>query len=487
MAAKSVTRRRLLEPIAPPREICLELEDNSSLEVSASDFFRVREARDPNPAAARMAGQFVEDNRPILDLMGVTTDRDFDGRELKLRLRASNTIGAVPLISPTSAAQDFGLVIQPRFPWIGLGPMLAEMGWRIAPTPLRLPLLKRSERRVPLWVMSFMILSRLRSLLDAADRRFEITDDVRSAPRGSVNWQRYATQSLPRAMFMRVPCAYPDLSYDRLLMGAIRYSVELHLRSLETQVTHGAFVHRLIEWAGEILRRVQSFPIFVPTTSVVTMWMRRPLRASAFAEGLQAIEWTCEERGLAGTSDLHGIPWHLPMDRFFEAWVETVFGQVATRFAGQVRRARLVETRRQITWSPPRLGTQRALEPDLVIEVGGATLIVDAKYKRHWEELSRGGWPEADVITKESHRNDLLQVLAYSGLADTQTVIGCLTYPCSIENWRSLRDRGRLIHRAEIASGERSVHLWLTAVPMAANLAEITAPLEQELRRALNQ
>jgi len=27
--------------------------------------------------------------------------------------------------------------------------MLAEMGWLVSPTPLRLPLLKRSERRVP--------------------------------------------------------------------------------------------------------------------------------------------------------------------------------------------------------------------------------------------------------------------------------------------------------------------------------------------------
>ncbi len=44
----------------------------------------------------------------------------------------------------------------------------------------------------------------------------------------------------------------------------------------------------------------------------------------SFVEGLQAIHWTVEERGLAGLSDLEGIPWTMPMEQFFEAWVETV-------------------------------------------------------------------------------------------------------------------------------------------------------------------
>src|ERR1039458_2651480 len=94
--------------------------------------------------------------------------------------------GNVPLlmrgcISPLTAHHDLGLVVQPRFPWAGIGPMLAEMGWLISPTPLKLPPLKRSERRVPLWVLSFMVLARFKALLDRLDRRFEGTTETRSA------------------------------------------------------------------------------------------------------------------------------------------------------------------------------------------------------------------------------------------------------------------------------------------------------------------
>jgi hypothetical protein len=99
--------------------------------------------------------------------------------------------------------------------------MLADMGWKVAPTPLKLPLLRRSERRVPAWVLSSMILVRLQALLDSLTRRFESTTELRTAPRGRVDWADYAQGQIPRGQFVAVPCTYPDLRDDRILKGAI--------------------------------------------------------------------------------------------------------------------------------------------------------------------------------------------------------------------------------------------------------------------------
>ena len=112
------------------------------------------------------------------------------------------------------------------------------------------------------------------------------------------------------------------------------------------------------------------------------------------------------------------------------------------------------------------------------------TLIVDAKYKRHWEEL-QNPWSRVEEELREQHRNDLLQVLAYANLARTSKVIACLAYPCSPQNWASLRERGRLIHRAELTVGSRSLNLWLTALPMATAVERIAVPLADDLREAL--
>ncbi|MEO8051753.1 MAG: hypothetical protein ABI833_15145 [Acidobacteriota bacterium] len=469
-------------------EVCLELEDHSIVRRSAIDFFQLRKIGDPQTVAARAARlteQFIVQNRALMSLLDVRVDRDFDGRDVRLLIQSGNAVGAMPLISPTTARPDYGLVVQPRFPWAGIGPMLAEMGWRISPTPLRLPLLLRSERRVPVWVLSFMILVRLKALLDSLDRRFELTNETLRAPRGTVHWGDYARRSMPTANFLSIPCTFPDLRDDRLLKGAVRHAVERQLRALETQKEHGAFVHRLIEFGQRLLLRVQTMPVYTPSSMVLASWLQRPFRTQPFINGLQAIEWTIEERGLAGLSDREGIPWKMPMDQFFEAWVETIFRVVARRTGGQMKVGRKRETIHPINWEPPYLGSQKTLVPDVWLEFDSTTIIVDAKYKRHWEEL-RNPWSTVEEALREQHRADLLQVLAYANLARTSKVIACLAYPCSAQNWASLRERGRLIHRAELTIGSRSLHLWLTALPMATAVEQIAGPLSDELRAGLH-
>ena len=117
------------------------------------------------------------------------------------------------------------------------------------------------------------------------------------------------------------------------------------------------------------------------------------------------------------------------------------------------------------------------------MEWDSVTLIVDAKYKRHWEELQQSSWINLERELREQHRHDLLQVLAYANLAQTPKVIACLVYPCSSRSWDSLRERGRLVHRAELTAGARSIHLWLTAVPMAASVERIASAIADEFRR----
>jgi hypothetical protein len=468
--------------VEPSRDVCLELQDHTTVAKSAADFFGVRGAVDPASQAARLAEQFISQNRAFFDLIQVTVRRDYDGNDVVLVIQSASAVGALPLLSPLNAKLDFGLIVQPRFPWDGIGPMLAEMGWLISPSPLRLPLLKRSERRVPPWVLSFMVLARLKALLDRLERRFEIVREARPAPKGNVDWTEYCTREMSRAKFLSVPCTFPDLRDDRQLKGAIRFTLEKQLRSLETQREQGSFVHRLISFAESLRLRVQAVASHRPGAQEVGRWMRRPLRNEVFTEGLQAIDWTVEERGLAGLSDLEGIPWTMPMEQFFEAWVETLMRTVALRTGGSLRVARRRETIAPLSWEPPYDGSQRSLIPDLLLELDGITVVVDAKYKRHWEELQERGWYGQEPDVRDLHRQDLLQVLAYANLARSATVICCLVYPCTLATWESLRQRRRLFHQADLPNPGRRIEVWLTAIPMSAAISQFAEPLAEQIR-----
>ena len=108
-------------------------------------------------------------------------------------------------------------------------------------------------------------------------------------------------------------------------------------------------------------------------------------------------------------------------------------------------------------------------------------MIVDAKYKRHWEELQHQSWRSADELLREQHRGDLLQVLAYATLSSARNVVCCLVYPCSSETWNALRERRRLIHKAVINVGARALHLWLAAIPMTMSSDHVALLFSREL------
>ena len=456
--------------MASIRGTCFEGSDFSLVRIPAKMLIQGEPPRYPEQQAGRLAQQFVQQNRGLLADFGVTPRVSYDGKHLDVELETSSKIGALPLLSPTTGRPDYGLIIRPRFEWLGIGGMLAQMGWRVVPTPLRLPLLPGSERKIPLWVLSTIILFRLRALLNGLDRQFELTTAYLPAPRGTVDWQQYATKQLPGAQFLQVPCQFPDLRDDLDLMAAIHFTLRKQLASLNTQRHVGPLVMQLIELCISLLEKVRSVPAIQPSTNMLLAWTNKSLQSNVFREGLQAVEWTIDNRGLAGLADLRGLPWILSMETFFEAWVETAVSRLARNIGGTVHVGRKRDTIVPFQWEPPYSGSQRYLLPDVILERENETIIFDAKYKRHWEELALTQWHRMDEIIRKEHRQDLLQVLAYAATKSKAKVTCCLVYPCQSKTWESLRERGRLYHRANIPAGSRQLNLILMAIPMSYDL-----------------
>ena len=58
----------------------------------------------------------------------------------------------------------------------------------------------------------------------------------------------------------------------------------------------------------------------------------------------------------------------MPMEEFFEAWVETVVSELAKQTGGVMRIGRKRETVAPIIWDPPYAGSQKYLLPDVILE-----------------------------------------------------------------------------------------------------------------------
>ena len=433
---------------------------------------------DPVEQAARLGQHFLTRNRAILASLDVESSLSYTNSNININFQSSSTVGTVPLISPTTGRPDFSLVIEPRLGWLGLGEMLGTMGWKVLPNIMtNLPLLPRSARDIPRWVMAAIIIPRIEIILNMIQRRFEYTEEDLSHPRGTINWGAYVSHELPRMQLLRVPCRFPELINDRELRAALHYVLRVQLSSLETQRSAGYFVLVLIDRCQKLIRMVNDVSPKAPTPKQLYSWMHVSIRNENFLKGLQAIEWTVEEKGLAGVTDLEGLPWRLSMDQFFEGWVESVVGKLAPRIGARVKVGRKQETVVPISWEKSYLGSQKSLRPDLVLEREDEVIIIDAKYKDHWEDLQAHRWTSLEDQIREAHRTDLLQVLAYSTLFNAPKITACLVYPCRKETWTSLKERGQFFRRASVHSGHRQVNLVLTSVPMCAKQEDVIESL----------
>jgi 5-methylcytosine-specific restriction endonuclease McrBC regulatory subunit McrC len=319
-------------------------------------------------------------------------------------------------------------------------------------------------------------------MLTRLNRRFELRAEDRSTIRGRVDWATYASRRMPSAQLLSVPCVFPDLAEDAELKAAIHFVLRKQLQSLVSQRSAGVVVLELVQLCETLLENVAQFAPRAPHPSQFERWERRPMPGHAFGDGLESMRWTVEDRGIAGTCDLSGLPWRLEMDTFFEAYIETLASRLVPRIGGTVSTGRRRQTVSPIAWDPPFLGSQKHLLPDVVIDQGDSTIILDAKYKEHWEDLNVERWADLEAELRERHRADLLQVLAYSTLFATEKITCCLIYPCRQTTWTSLRERGALVHKAMVGGDGRSVRLILTAVPMGFHLDEVIENLSAALR-----
>lgn len=483
--ARAAPRRRSLPRLSSARVASgtRAVPDSSTAFIPSQDWLG-GEGSDPAGSSEKRAESIIATNRGLLQDFGVTAAV---GRRLGqpgLLVQTSARIGALPLLSPVTGRVDFGLIVEPRFQWSSAGDMLAGMGFRVVPDLLPLPELPQSERRVPPWVLSTVVLARVTRLLEVIQRRFVISEGDRPAPQGAVLWDQYATRRIAHGQALRVPCRYPELRDDEELRSAIHWVVRHHRDALLGQTAAGIVVHQLLGVCDSMLAKLRGSAPRIPMGNMRSNIQRQAIASRVFREGLQAIDWTVDDRGLAGLSDLSGLAWRMDMEVFFEAWVETVADHAAMRAGGRLTVGRRDQTRVPLDWKPPSLGSQRSLVPDIVIVRDDVVVVVDAKYKRHADEIERFGWRDVDVNVREHHREDILQALAYSTLFDAPRIVACLAYPASTATWASLNERGRTMSRARVRSGSRNVEMALLAIPLSGKTAEPAALLERLIKEA---
>lgn len=417
----------------------------------------------------RCFDSFLRLNETAFKALAVTSRFESTPRGPELTLYPGGSVGAIPLKSGTTGQTVAGFIVRPRFGWPGVGSILAQLGWHAAPNLLSMPLVPGSGREVPPWVIAGPVLSRLQALLDTLKRGFDFRIETLRSPRGTIVWSKYLHESLPRGKWHHVVSRFPDLSTDPVLRGAIRWTLERVLRELTLVGGADRIALGLEHNAVRMLNELGDVAAVYPRPQILRQLGRGdPLVRETVRNGLDAIGWVRDERGLGGGRQMDGLAWTLGLDALWESYVEYQVREEVRRTGGTLRSGRLRETVTPLRWSDATHRSLGHLTPDIVVVRGRSVRIVDAKYKSHFAEIDESGWHRMADELRESHRADLHQVLAYTSLFDAEEITATLAYPLRQQTWLALKARGLERSTADVYQGTRHIRLELWGLPFAA-------------------
>ncbi len=406
-----------------------------------------------DPAAIGATGDrwiepFLDANRSHLERLQVTPRVETRGG-LALAFRPGSRIGAVPLLSPANRRVCAGLLVRPRFRWSALGAVLSEIAFQTEPSLGGAPPVPGSARQVPAWLLASPVLRRLEALLAHRKRGFVERYEYRESPRGRVDWASWARRDVTAGRWATLPCSFTDPDDDPALIASVRWTLSRLDEELSPLRDTGP--------ARFLLARVADLVAVVgPGAERRPEPWNNPLGSGWLADALEAMGWVAEERGLGGSRSLDGMSWDLAIDQVWEAWVDAFARALAPR-CGLVHVHR-GQTRRPLNWVS-RVESMRALIPDSGLRGANRMVWLDAKYKAHLQLLGSKGWAGLDSTTRDAHRADLHQALAYAALENVDRVDSVLAYPAL----GSTDSRPPAV--ASISAGRRRVRLLLVGLP----------------------
>ncbi len=409
-----------------------------------------------------LAEGFLRQNGDALARLDVRVTVEPGRRGTRLLLHPGARVGAVPLRSPETGHVESGFVIRPRFGWAGMGRVLAQTGWQAMPDMLPLPQVPGSGREVPPWVVAGPAIRRLRDLLAGQRRGYRMAEETLGRVRGRVDWNRYGVASLPAGAWDRFPCRYPDLGRDPRLRAEVRWALERLRGALLRQAGADALACRLAEQAHALLETVGDVPAARPAGGVPAAGGRLD---PVLQEGMEALGWIADERGLGGAADLHGIAWAEALDGLWERFVEGSVRRWAASVGGVVSTGRERTAAVPLRWHARGVPSLGHLAPDAVVRCGRRVVLFDAKYKAHLAHAGVDGWRAFTEAERTVHRADVHQALAYAALFDAAVVTAVLVYPLPGADWQQVADRGRAVLLADVGTGGRAVRLALAGLP----------------------
>ncbi len=350
----------------------------------------------------------------------------WDDERKRLILTPSNKIGLAPLRNPYGGKVYGSIVVKPRLGWIKIYEILETIDWKYQPFFLKDEEPIINDGILPRWFKAVDTLEAISRALDLLMKGMNSKQVISKVPVGIVNWNTYSIKSVPYGKYDQFTSLITNYSIDLEIHRQFKSIIRMIAYDISNSKVPVKIKHKTKQLIANIEKKLENV---VP--SPLNIEKLKKIRIPNFYRTLyekaiqKCIEYINQSRFSIDIGNFYGLPWSIEMDRLFEYWIEhwTYFfaKKIGARFYSDIRRNSRIRFYNLGYWK-----SLSQLKPDIIIEKGSKTLIIEVKYKKHLMYLQYGKY-SPEIL--EEHRRDLHQLLSYMSSSINEKRVGCLIYP----------------------------------------------------------
>lgn len=366
-----------------------------------------------------MLQRFIYLNRKSLDYLDIQASVVQRQSKLYLTLESSRYVGSVPLFSPGNGKCVCDLTVVGRYNE-EIGEIISLLSHTIRPEYSdRLCLHDCTNLKASLFLECCKFVDKYIEADKYNWIKFSRISRTETSPRGQTDWNSYAQQSAKDPVkALTFDNSYSILSSNHLEWHQLNYVLQLALSILSDHTTP-------IRIRAAYNQKIEALTRQLRNAAIIKV---NEIKVNGNDPAIVKELKTLGNIILNDDRRTH-MAWRIDYSEFFERYVQYHIMKIAVlKGAMSYDNAHLpIKTTNRPAWG------LLYLEPDIVFLKDDLKVIIDAKYKSHIFN-----WDSATDTLKDSFRQDLHQVLAYTSFSSAESKCAMIVYPYSHFVKRSL-------------------------------------------------
>ena len=369
-------------------------------------------------AYSKALNRFIKRNKEYLKFVNIVVEGN--------NLYSNSTAGVIPLEYAIDTGEKANLIVEPMLNWQTLSEFASitkDRDWLSLNEDWEVSKVLNIE----LWYFSKPFLDEALSVLKRPAKGFKTINKIDSVPRGNTDWVNYSVQKFPYHK-LEFSNKFSVSTFDVLPHSLIIWSVEAIKKSINNYQIVPKNIKDALNKIEVILGKDIS-PI-VPSNKLLAQ-LPQTGAWSGYLNLYREIENLAILAGVLNKEKTSGCAYAIKTEKLFEEFTMYLCESYANSNGFKFYKD---------TNDSSRIGLMKfegsnnfkmlnSLRPDVIISSNDLLIVIDSKYKRHFDLASHFNKKNSEFDWEEDMRHDLHQALSYTIFSEKKNKLVLLTHP----------------------------------------------------------